>query len=165
MNMKQQLTSIRKAKTKHFGYGTIFMTFFFKKIPALRPRVISTISSPRDPRIARWVDIMKRLGGSEVPWTTWDDEFFQWWREQIIVVDDYPYAEMDFRGDPDLVLPPGAAWGTVSKFAIFELYNFFCIFSNMYEKMENKHVFDWIHNDLQLKMIMIQILVQFDLRV
>ena len=107
-----------------------------------------TSASPRDPRIAHWADMMKRLGGSEVPRTTWDDEFFLWWGEQIIAVDDYPYAGMDFRGDPDLVLPPGTAWGTVGKFAkFFDLYNFFWIFSNMYEKMKNKHVFDWIHND------------------
>ena len=119
INMKQKLTSIRKAKTKHFGYGTILMTFFFEKIPVLRPRVISTISSPRDPRIASWADMMKRLGGSEVPRTTCDDEFFLWWGEQIIAVDDYPYAGMDLRGDPDLFLPPGIAWGTVGKFAIF----------------------------------------------
>ena len=52
MNMKQQLNSIRKAKTKHFGYGTILMTFFFQKIPGLRPKVISSINIPRDPRIA-----------------------------------------------------------------------------------------------------------------
>lgn len=70
MNMKQQLTSIWKAKTKHFRYGTILMTFFFEKIPGLWPKVISSINSPRDPRIARWADLMKRLGGSEVPRTT-----------------------------------------------------------------------------------------------
>ena len=127
--MKQQLTSIRQAKTKHFGYGTILTTFFFERVPALRLKVISTISSLRDPRIARWADMMKRLGGSEVPRTTWDDEFFLWWREQIIAVDDYPYAGMDFRGDPDLVLPPGAAWGVVGKFfKNFNLYDFFGFF-------------------------------------
>ena len=128
MNMKQQLTSIHQVKTKHFGYGTILMTFFFEKIPVLRPRVISTISSPRDPIIACQADMMKKLGGSEVPRTTWYDELFQWWREQIITVDEYPYAGMDFRGDPDLVLPPGEAWGAVGKFAIFYLYNFFEFF-------------------------------------
>ena len=62
---------------------------------------------------------MKRMGGSEVPRTTWDDEFLQWWAEQVIAVEDYPYAGMDFWGDPDLVLPPGAAWGTIGKIAIF----------------------------------------------
>ena len=120
LNMKQQLTSIRKTHTKHFGYGTILTTFFFERVPALRPKVISTISSPRDPRIARWADMMKRLGGSEVPRTTWDDEFFLWWGEQIIAVDDYPYAGMDFRGDPDLVLPLGATWCVIGKIAIFD---------------------------------------------
>ena len=67
LNMKQQLTSIQQSKTKHFGYGTILTTFFFEKIPALRPRVFSTISSPQDLRIARWVDMMKRLGVVRYP--------------------------------------------------------------------------------------------------
>ena len=118
-NMKFFFSSIQKAKTKNFGYGTILMTFFFEKIPGLRPKVISSIKNPRDPRIAQWADLMKRLGGSEVPRTTWDDEFFQWWEEQVIAVEDYPYAGMDFRGDTDLVLPPGMAWGTIGKIAIF----------------------------------------------
>ena len=62
---------------------------------------------------------MNRLGRSEVPRTTWDDEFFQSWVEKVIAVEDYPYARMDFRGDLDLVLPPGAAWGEISEIAIF----------------------------------------------
>ena len=55
----------------------------------------------------------------EVPWgddvarMTFDDEFFTWWDQQIITVDDYPYVGMDFRGDPDLVLPPNVAWGDI----------------------------------------------------
>ena len=124
INMKKQLTSIQKDKTNHFGYGTILMTFFFEKIPGLRPKVISSIYSPRDPRISWWDDLMKRLGGGEVPHTTQDDEFFQWWEEQVIIVENYPYAGVDFRGDPDLVLPPSAAWGAIGEIAIFKLYDF-----------------------------------------
>lgn len=37
-NMKKQLTSIWKDKTKHFGYGTILMTFFFEKIQGFNPK-------------------------------------------------------------------------------------------------------------------------------
>ena len=37
-------------------------------------------------------------------------------------MDDYPYAGLDFRGDPDLVLPPDAAWGEIGK--IFDFYDF-----------------------------------------
>ena len=117
MNMKQQLTSIRKTKTKHFGYGTILMKFFFEKILGLRPKVISSINSPREPRISRWADLMKRLGGSELPQTTWDDSFFQSWEKQVILVGDYPYVRMDFWADPDLVLLPETTWGAIGKIA------------------------------------------------
>jgi hypothetical protein len=33
----------------------------------------------------------------------------------IIAVDDYPYAGIDFRGDPDMLLPPGASYDTIGK--------------------------------------------------
>jgi hypothetical protein len=56
--------------------------------------------------MGRWADLMKRLGGGDVPRTAFDDDFFSWWDQQIIAIDDYPYAGLDFRGDPDLVLPP-----------------------------------------------------------
>ena len=114
-NMKEQLTYIRRGQTKNFGFGTILCTFFFEKVPALRPRVAVAISSPRDPRMGRWDDLMKRLGGGEVPRNAFDDHFFAWWEQQIIAVDDYPYAGLDFRGDPDLVLPPDAAWGKIGR--------------------------------------------------
>ena len=117
-------------------FRSILMTFFFEKIPGLRPKVISSISSPRDPRIARWEDLMKRLGGSEVPRTTWDDEFFQWWEKKVIVVEDYPCAGMDFLDNPDLVLPPGAAWGTIGKIEFVFNYMIFWIFP-IYVKKRN----------------------------
>jgi hypothetical protein len=31
------------------------------------------------------------------------------------MVDDYAYAGLDFRGDPDLVLPEGSQWGNLGK--------------------------------------------------
>ena len=31
-------------------------------------------------------------------------------RSQEIFVQDWPYAGLDFRNDPDLVLPPGEQW-------------------------------------------------------
>ena len=32
-----------------------------------------------------------------------------------MVYSEYPYAGMDFRGDPDLVLPDGELWGAIGK--------------------------------------------------
>jgi hypothetical protein len=33
----------------------------------------------------------------------------------MLMVDDYAYAGMDFRGDPDLALPEDAQWGDLGK--------------------------------------------------
>ena len=57
---------------------------------------------------------MRRLGGGRVvnPYPT---DFFPWWWRQIVTIDDYPYAGIDFFGDPDMSLPPGAAYGDIGK--------------------------------------------------
>lgn len=75
----------------------------------------------------RWVDLMNRLGGGEVPRTTFDHDFFLWWEEQVIATMDYSYAGMDFIADPDLVLPPDAAWGAIGKIIskFLMLFDFF----------------------------------------
>jgi len=65
--------------------------------------------------MGRWANLMKHLGGADIPRTAFDDDFFSWWDQQIIAIDDYPYAGLDFRGDPDLVLPPTATWGNIGK--------------------------------------------------
>jgi len=44
-SMKTQLSSIQKGQTKNFGYGTILCSFFFEKVPGLRPRVSVPINS------------------------------------------------------------------------------------------------------------------------
>ena len=40
----------------------------------------------------------------------------------------FPYDGLEFRGDHELVLPPPEAWGEISKFLSFILYDFFMIF-------------------------------------
>jgi hypothetical protein len=51
-----------------------------------------------------------------------NDDFFFWWRRLIIALDDYPYAGIDFRGDPDMPLPLGAAYGAIGKKYFYILY-------------------------------------------
>jgi hypothetical protein len=58
--------------------------------------------------------------------TPYNDKFFFWWRRQIIALDYYPYAGIDFRGDTDMPLPPGASYGTIGK--TFLHISFFCTF-------------------------------------
>jgi hypothetical protein len=55
-------------------------------------------------------------------------DFFAWWRRQIVMVEDYPYARMDFRGSADLVLPEGAQWDASGKFQNVTLQKVFLIF-------------------------------------
>jgi hypothetical protein len=47
--------------------------------------------------------------------TPYNDDFFFWWRRQIIALDDYSYVGIDFRGDPDMPLPLGVTYGAIGK--------------------------------------------------
>jgi len=49
----------------------------------------------------------------------YDDVFFQWLRNQLIMVEGYAYSEKNFHGDPDLALPMGSQWGDIGKKEIF----------------------------------------------
>ena len=64
------------------------------------------------------------------------DPFFRWLRDQILKVEDYVYAGMDFSRDPDLSLPLGGQWGDIDKkqktlkwtycFYVFDVLYFLC---------------------------------------
>jgi hypothetical protein len=45
----------------------------------------------------------------------YDDTFFDWLQPKLLMVDDYAYADLYFRGDLDLVLPEDAQWGDLGK--------------------------------------------------
>jgi hypothetical protein len=47
-------------------------------------------------------------GGPQI--FSFDADFFTWWRDQIPMIEDFPYVRIDFRGDTDLVLLEGAQW-------------------------------------------------------
>jgi hypothetical protein len=53
------------------------------------------------------------------PIIKYNDAFFDWLRPQILMVDDYEYGSLDFRGDPYLVLAEGFQWGDLGKKNIF----------------------------------------------
>ena len=61
------------------------------------------------------------------PIVKYNDEFFDWLRPQILMIDDYAYVNLEFWGDPDLVLPEGFQWGNLGKKDIL-LFIFFCGF-------------------------------------
>jgi hypothetical protein len=84
-------------------YETIWLWFNFG---VLLPRNGSSDASkdidldeptPREPHMKRWVDIMSHHGGG--PIISYGPIFFKWMRKQLIMIEDYAYAGMDFQGD------------------------------------------------------------------
>jgi hypothetical protein len=49
--------------------------------------------------------------------------FFDWLQGQVVMVEDYAYAGLDFRGDPDLILPEDTQWGNIGK-KVHQLFDF-----------------------------------------
>ena len=118
-SMKTQLTKSKNGDLKKFGYGSILVSFFLERVPHLRLQVEWGIPAPRDPRMKRWCDLMARHVAG--PIIKYNDAFFDQLRPQILMIDDYAYAGLDFRGDPDLVLLEGSQWGDLGKKNIFLL--------------------------------------------
>ena len=51
-------------------------------------------------------------GGAKVKFKV---AFFHWLSDHILMIENYAYVGTDFRGDPNLPLPPGAQWGDIGK--------------------------------------------------
>ena len=56
----------------------------------------------------KWSGLLVRLGGSRQP--QFSEDFFSRLDKEILVMDDYGYVGVDFRNDPDLLLPEGDDW-------------------------------------------------------
>jgi hypothetical protein len=78
-------------------------------------------------RMKRWVDLMGRHATDHI--NKYNDVLFEWLRTQILMVDDYAYVRIDFRGDLDLALTEGSQWGDTSKTE--SSYNVFVIFKDI----------------------------------
>ena len=102
--MKKQLTKCRTIWLKQFGYRSIFVSFFLERVPLLCLQNVDWgVPAPWDPHMRRCVDLMAHHGG--IPAVTYGPTFFQWLRDQLIMIEAYAYAGDDFHGDPDLALP------------------------------------------------------------
>ena len=113
-NMKHQLSECKVGRVQNFGLSSILSTFFFKRVLGLSPRVNVPLHGVRDPSQRHWADAMRILGGGRVA-NPYPADFFPWWRWQIVAIYDYPYGGIDFRGDPDMPLPPRLAYGDIGN--------------------------------------------------
>jgi hypothetical protein len=74
----------------------------------MRPWVAIPSFTVRDPAMLKWSGLLVRLGGGRQPHSS--EDFFSRLDQDLLMVDDYGYARIDFRNDPDLVLPEGEDW-------------------------------------------------------
>jgi hypothetical protein len=132
-SIKKQLTKCRRGDLKQFGYGSLLVSFFLERVPVFRLQVEWNFPGPRDPRMLRWCRLMARHVAG--PIVKYDDIFFDWLQNQMLMVDDYAYVGLDFRGDPDLALPEDAQWGDLGK----KYTNF--LFLNVFEFLSYLNVF------------------------
>ena len=98
-NVKGQLTRAKNGKLNNFGYGSIVVTFSLERIPMLALQHFPVdVGRPREPRMVRWVALMARHseGGDIVRFPS---TYFCWLERQIFVIEDFPYAGIDFRSD------------------------------------------------------------------
>jgi hypothetical protein len=79
----------------------------------MQPQIELVVWLVREPQMERWTSLSLRLvAESEFNFTS---DFFAWLRHQYIWIENFLYAEVDFRGSMDLVLPAGAYWDASSK--------------------------------------------------
>ena len=81
----------------------------------------------RDPTMLKWSGLLSQLGGGRKPHFTKD--FFNRLDQDILVVDDYDYARINFRQDPDLELPNDEDWdASLGKKHVISFQSFFVCF-------------------------------------
>ena len=75
----------------------------------MQPQVVLIEHLVSKPKMERCTSLSPQLGNDPSGFT-FTIGFFAWWKRQVLIVEDYPYAKVDFRGNADLVLPEGAHW-------------------------------------------------------
>jgi hypothetical protein len=121
--MKGYLIECKYGSKRNFGFASILCSFIFERVLGLGPRVEILPRGPHGPAMARWIEVMRRQRGGRVP-TPYNNDFFFWWWWQVIALDDYPYAGIDFRGDPNMSLPPRTAYDDIGT-PFFKYFIFF----------------------------------------
>ena len=87
----------------------------------------------------RWVAVMACHPDEGTEVVRFKPEYFQWLENQVFSIQDFPYAGVDFRGDPDMALPPGEQWDDSGKI-IFNIFLIFIFFYFLYRpKTDSKN--------------------------
>lgn len=63
----------------------------------------------------KWVTFMAHHRGGKGPTIRYTPDFFGCMENQIIMIEDFTYAGMDYIGDPDMPLLAMMQWGDLGK--------------------------------------------------
>jgi hypothetical protein len=66
------------------------------------------------PAVCRWAVLLPRQSGGRTV-EAFNDDFFARLSRQIPMIEDYPYAGIDFSRDPEMPVPPGEEQGEIGK--------------------------------------------------
>jgi hypothetical protein len=103
--MKRQLTDCRLWTQRNFRFRTILCSFFFERVHSFSPQVVVLGHQASLPAVCRWAVLLPRQGGGRTN-ESFNDDFFSWLSRHIPVIEDYPYARIDFLRDPEISVPP-----------------------------------------------------------
>ena len=80
------------------------------------------VGLPREPKLMRWVAVMAHHPDEGTEVVRFTAEYFHWLEDQVFSIQDFPYADVDFRGDPDMILPPGEQWDDTGNFIFHKFF-------------------------------------------
>jgi len=131
-NVKEQITKCRIGRHKQFGYDSFLVSLFLERIPQMHLQIVLIAQLTTEPHMERWTSLSPILG-NEASTFNFTTDFFTWWIRKLIIIQDFPYAEVDFWGSVDLVLLEGIDWDVSSTkpnlvmyFWFYILYYFMC---------------------------------------
>ena len=77
--------------------------------------IVVDASRLQEPRMVRWSVLMARhaIEGTEI--VQFPSSYFCWLDRQVFMIEDFPYARIDFRGDGVMSLPTGEQWDDSGK--------------------------------------------------
>jgi hypothetical protein len=91
----------------------------------MQPQIALAVRVVEEPQMEWWTSLSPRL--VEKSKLCFTSEFFAWLRHQYLWIEYFPYADVDFHGSMDLILPAGEDWDASGERLSNTLSSFFVL--------------------------------------
>lgn len=140
--LKAELIACKTWSQQIFGYGTLIVSFILEKVPVMHPRMSWGPFDLMESRKGWWSSLDPHIGGGLI-WHFFVEDFFQWLRGQIVMIDDYVYKGIDFTSEPDLMFPPRTKWGPQGENDFWKYLKYFLAFECLCDVFMGEQVLTW----------------------